>query len=102
MKIEHIKKAIKKEIYFRDHAIQQMVSRKIDKDEIIQAILVGELIEEYPKDKYGPTCLIYGQTQMNRPLHILVSYTEPIWVITAYEPDESKWINYKFRRSNEM
>lgn len=24
------------------------------------AILSGEVIEEYPKDKYGPSCLIYG------------------------------------------
>lgn len=39
---------------------------------------------------------------MNRTLHILVSYTKPIWVITAYEPDEAKWIDLKFRRSNEV
>ncbi len=93
-----IQEAINDEIYFREHAIQKMVERNINDEEVIQAINNGEIIEEYPDDKYGPTCLIYGQTNINRPLHVLVPYTKPIWVITTYEPDESKWIDFKIRR----
>lgn len=98
MEIKVIKEAIKDEIYFREHAIEKMVERNIDEEDVIQSIKNGEIIEEYPEDKYGPTCLIFGQTQKGRPLHVLVSYTRPIWVITTYEPEESKWIDFKIRR----
>jgi hypothetical protein len=30
----------------------------------------GEIIEEYPDDKYSPSCLIYGKTEGGRELHV--------------------------------
>jgi hypothetical protein len=61
----------------------------------------GEVIEDYPDDKYGPSCLILGVTAGARPLHIHCSY--PSWpqvkVITLYEPDPARWINFKIRRT---
>ena len=98
MDIQKIQEAVKEEVFFREHAIQKMVERGITEEHIIEAIENGEIIEEYPQDKYGPTCLIFGLTKHGRPLHALVSSSLPVWVITAYEPDESKWVDYKIRR----
>ena len=52
----------------------------------------GEVIEDYPHDKYGPSCLVLGFTLSQRPLHIHCSYPmRPIIkIITLYEPDPLK------------
>ncbi|MCF6335624.1 MAG: DUF4258 domain-containing protein [Spirochaetales bacterium] len=59
----------------------------------------GEIIEHYPNDKYGPSCLILGFTKSNRPLHIQSTYPELqlIKIITLYEPDTKQWIDFKER-----
>jgi hypothetical protein len=61
----------------------------------------GQILEDYPEDKYGSSCLILGLTAMKRPLHIQCSYpTRPlIKIITLYEPDLQKWNdNFSQRR----
>jgi hypothetical protein len=45
----------------------------------------GEIIENYPKDKYGPSCLIYGGTKEGKILHVQCSI-DPVWIITVYDP----------------
>ena len=50
-------------LFFTDHAVRQMASRGILDTEAQEAIFRGEIIEENPEDKYGPTCLIFGLTQ---------------------------------------
>ena len=46
----------------------------------------SQIIEDYPDDKYGPSCLILGFTLTNRPVHIQCSYpSRPlIKIITLY------------------
>ena len=60
----------------------------------------SEIIEDYPHDKYGPSCLVLGFTLSQRPLHIHCSYPmRPIIkIITLYEPEPSRWIDFKVRR----
>ena len=74
--------------------------REISDDEIVQTILVGEIIEDYPNDKYGPSCLIFGYTGTRRPLHVQITYPtrEPLKVITTYQPDPRIWIDSRIRR----
>jgi hypothetical protein len=74
--------------------------RDISVIEIRESIANGEVIEDYPNDKYGPSCLIYGMTISQRPLHIQCSYpSRPlIKIITVYEPNPDEWINYKERK----
>ncbi|MEA3385041.1 MAG: DUF4258 domain-containing protein [Thermodesulfobacteriota bacterium] len=42
------------------HGFERCVERRISPNEVKYAILSGEVIEEYPEDKYGQSCLIYG------------------------------------------
>jgi hypothetical protein len=75
-----------------------MIKRSIDRFEVEQAILSGEIIEEYPEDKYSPSCLIYGKTEDGRNLHVQISLPPSVVVITTYEPDPREWIAYKIKR----
>ena len=60
----------------------------------------AQSIEEYPDDKYSPSCLIFGQTKYRRPLHIQASFvdTDNVRIITLYEPDPTEWIDFIERR----
>ena len=84
---------------FSLHATDQTILRGIS-DEIREAIQTGEIIEDYPDDKYGPSCLVLDFTEAGRPLHIQCSYPRQplIKIVTVYEPDPTEWINYRERR----
>lgn len=75
------------------HAVRQMVARNITPEEVTQSVLAGEVIEDYPDDKYGPSCLVFGRTASRRPLHVQGTHPDRplVKVITAYEPDPAEW-----------
>ncbi len=86
---------------FSKHAVDQSILRHITVEEIRQAFSNGEIIEDYPDDNRGPSCLILGITKLGRPIHIQCSYpSRPIIkIITVYEPDLNQWVENKFRRN---
>ncbi len=85
---------------FSKHAVDQSLLRRISIQELREAVEAGEIIEDYQGDKYGPSCLIFGLTTENRPLHLQYSYpSRPLLkIITIYEPDASLWIDFKVRK----
>jgi hypothetical protein len=86
---------------FSRHAVDQSIIRNISVQEIREAINDNaKIIEDYPIDKYGTSCLILGFTKDHRPLHIQCSYPSRtvLKIITLYEPDPVKWINFEKRR----
>ena len=87
---------------FSKHAVDQSILREISVRDITEAIAAGEIIEDYPADKYGPSCLIFGYTDAERPLHIQCSYpSRPlIKIITIYEPDSELWTDFKIRTTS--
>jgi len=98
--IEKIRvKIVKNDFELSQHAVNQSIVRHIRVQELREAIRAGEVIEEYPDDKYGPSCLIFGLTIANRPLHVQCSYpSRPlVKIITLYEPDTKIWIDFKLR-----
>jgi len=82
---------------FSDHAVKRMIERNISRQEVEEALLNGEIIEEYPEDKYSPSCLVFGRTGRRRPLHVQVSLPPNVVVITVYEPDPTQWVDYRRR-----
>ncbi|MBI4713458.1 MAG: DUF4258 domain-containing protein [Planctomycetes bacterium] len=101
--IEELKKAIleEKRYEFSIHAVDQSILRKITWQQMHEAIETGEIIEDYPEDKYGPSCLILGWTKSGKALHIQCSYPSrpKIKIITLYEPNPTEWIEFKIRRT---
>jgi len=48
---------------YSKHAVDQSITRRISDKEVVQAISAStEIIEDYPDDKYGPSCLVLGFT----------------------------------------
>ena len=93
------KKFIANQFEFSKHAVDRMLLRHIAVAEVRAAIRSGEVIEDYPKDKYGPSCLILGFTDHKRPLHIQCSHPgRPlVKVVTVYEPDPDEWLDFRER-----
>ena len=86
---------------FSKHAVDQSILRRISLRELVQAIADGEIIENYPDDKYGPSCLVLGFTIAGRPLHVQCSHpSRPlVKIVTLYEPDPDQWIDLRVRKA---
>lgn len=91
-------------VLYTRHAREEMRTEefgRIREEEVFEAIMRGGIIEEYRDDKPYPSVLIYGRTQSERPLHVVGAYSaedDLAIVITAYQPDQNLWIEYKSRR----
>ncbi|MBF0539901.1 MAG: DUF4258 domain-containing protein [Nitrospirae bacterium] len=85
---------------FSKHAFKRTIERNISEIEIMDAGIYARVIKDYPEDKYNPSCLLLGFTNAGRPLHLQVSLaeTEFVKIITIYEPDREKWIDFSKRR----
>ncbi len=101
--VDNIREKIRQRQYeFSKHAVDQTIMRNIRVDELEEAIANrSEVIEDYPDDKYGPSCLILGFTNGGRGLHIHCSYpTRPlVKIITVYEPDPTLWTDLRIRKT---
>jgi hypothetical protein len=90
-----------KKILFLPHTINQIShpDRIITTDEIREAVLLGEIIEEYPEDQRGESCLIFHAKQ-DSVIHVVCApKTEYLAIITAYVPAADQWSSdFKVRR----
>ena len=91
-------------LYYSQHARDEMEgeeSGEILDEEIFETVLTGKIIESYPEDEPYPSCLIYGRTKQNRPMHVVCAYSEDeklSIVITAYQPHPERWIDFSRRQ----
>lgn len=102
MDIEIIRKRIHTGNYLlKSHAIQHALKEGFDRQHMIEAILNGKIIEDYPDDQRVLICsqrMILENTTIY--LHVVCEYADPIYVelITAYIPDGQRWQNPPFKR----
>lgn len=89
------------ELKFSRHAVTQMFSRSISKQDVISVLQTGKPVTEYPDDRPLPSKLILGFVE-KRPIHVVVAYDESkktCILITAYVPDLKIWeSDFKKRR----
>ena len=77
-------------IQWTQHALQRILKRGISQDEVIKALMTGEIIEDYPDDYPNPSGLILGGNK----LHVVCGVDDDrLWIITAYRPNPDKWEN---------
>ena len=89
-----VRAAAERRILFLPHALSQMIrpERMIRRAEVRQVIERGELVEDYPEDARGHSCLLLGFGADRSPIHVVCSPKEDyLAVITAYLPDEHEW-----------
>ena len=93
LKIETIKEFVRTgKIRWTNHCVVRLFQRNISQEDIENALLNGEIIEEYENDYPYPSCLVYGVNLNNKVLHVVCGANETeFWIITAYYPDNIKW-----------
>ena len=79
------------EIVWSKHVLIRMKQRNISIDDILQALLNGEIIEEYKDDYPYPSYLVLGVND-NKNCHVVCAIgEEKLWIITTYIPDFDEW-----------
>lgn len=82
------------------HAEIEKQKERITYSEIDEAFQNIELIEDYPNDSRGHSCLVLGFTSGGMPLHFVCGQLneDRILLITMYRPNPEEWIDFRIRR----
>lgn len=83
-----------RKVLFLPHAVRQMSrrDRAISGAEVRRVIETGEVIEDYPGDPRGHSCLMFAVCR-ERPIHVVCAPKEDyLAVITAYIPERDEWL----------
>ena len=84
--IDEVRKLCKEnKINWTAHILKRIQQRNIMLDDVLNAVLNGEIIEQYENTK---SCLILGKTLKNADIHIVCCVKDNVLMITAYYPDE--------------
>jgi hypothetical protein len=70
------------------HTQDEMRHERFTSADIFEALTasVAEIIEDYPHDPRGASCLILSRTE-GRPIHLIVTTPpRPLFIITVYDP----------------
>jgi hypothetical protein len=61
-------------------------------EEVRSAVLRGEIIEDYPEDARGHSCLMLGAGDSGRAVHVVCApKNDYLAIITAYLPEGHEW-----------
>jgi hypothetical protein len=60
--------------------------------DVEDALLSGAILEDYPNDPRGPSCLVCGSAR-SQPIHVVCGRNRSEWLvlITVYVPTLPKW-----------
>ena len=86
---------------FSSHAEKERHADQITADEFEQSMGVApEVIEDYPNDPRGPSCLVLGFTARGDPIHAVCGMSVPnvLIIVTIYRPDPREWLDWRTRR----
>jgi len=99
-----IRKLTNVKTLYLPHALRQMLrpERMITRSEVSKVISEGEIIEDYPNDPRGHSCLILGKGENNRAIHVVCApKNDYLAIITAYIPDSNEWTSDLRKRITE-
>ena len=91
---DRLEKSAEKRLLFLPHAVRQMSrpDRMISTSEVRAVLKNNEIIEDYPEDSRGHSCLLLGYGNEKRPIHVVCSPKDGfLAIITAYLPDPNEW-----------
>lgn len=92
--LTRVREVAHRRILFLPHALDRMNSpeRMINRHEVRAVVFDGELVEDYPDDPRGHSCLFLGYGEEGRPVHVVCApKDEYLAIITAYLPDPDEW-----------
>jgi len=88
---------------FSQHAEKEREEDQIRVEELEAALKNCEVVEDYPQDRRGASCLVLGFAG-SRPIHAVCSIKsdpDELFLITVYDPSRHSWKwmdNYRRRR----
>ena len=94
--LEHIREQVTTENYeFSLHAEHEREDEHILVEELEQSVRSGQLLEDYPDDPRGHSCLVLGFTEAGRAIHSVWGLLpgDRVRVITVYIPLPPKWVD---------
>ena len=97
-----IRERASERLLFLPHAVRQMSKpdRMITTSDVRKVLEEGEIIEDYPEDVRGHSCLMLGAGTDGQPIHVVCApKDEYLAIITAYIPEESQWSEDYRRRA---
>jgi len=90
-----------RKIYWTYHVNMRLKGRTISREAILLSLDTYKIIEEYPKDKYLPSYLIYAEYE-EVVIHIQVAMdlkNDCVTIVTIYKPTLDMWEeDFKQRR----
>ncbi len=94
MDIDEIKEKVKNDEYvYTLHAETERKADDLTFYQIEEAVITGEILEQYPDTGRGESCLIVGFSE-NIPIHVVCGWRgEKIAIITVYVPKPPKFKN---------
>ena len=90
----YVQQCAHKQVIYTLHAFDEMNAELelITTDDVRAIIFQGNIIEEYPEDKRGHSCLMCGKTTTGRVVHVVCAPKgDYLAIITAYVPSLEKW-----------
>ena len=93
-----------KALRWTNHVLVRLLQRKITTDDVVYALLNGEIIEQYPTDYPYPSCLVLGMTVNDKHLHVVCGLgVGELWLITAYYPNPDEWTqDFRARKESQQ
>ena len=87
------------EYEFSEHAEQERQADRIPIADVERALLNAEILEDYPDDPRGPSCLILGYGAAGYPIHVVCGRSPKgtLRIITVYIPSLPKWLDARTR-----
>jgi hypothetical protein len=85
---------------WQQHALQRLAERNLCREDVVQSILNGEVIEDYPDDYPLPSALVLCSRE-GRPVHVVVAWDAEdhrTYIITVYIPNEARFADDCRRR----
>ena len=92
--IEWIREQVRKGEYIITlHGDNERRSDALDIAELEEVLLNGSVLEDYPDDKRGHSCLVHGRSS-GRNVHVVCgrNTSGSLVIITVYLPKPPKWI----------
>lgn len=100
--IEAIRHKVERGHYLiRSHVLHHAIKEGFSRQDIVNALTTGQIIETYPHDR---RVLVCGYTTFPKSvkiyLHVICEHADPVYLelITAYIPDETLWEKPEFQR----
>jgi hypothetical protein len=93
MDMNWIKKCVKdSDYYFTRHGDRERMNDDLTISDIEESLICGRILEDYPDDLRGNSCLVVGFSYTGIPIHIICGErNDKLVIITVYIPKPPKF-----------